>query len=211
MLAMLFTMGLGQALAAGHELSFEASRVGVPDAAWERVSGDEGFGSLGLRGVYGFNKNIGLVVGWQRGVDGADVEVYDPAGGEEVAEFRAGFIGNALRVGPKAQMARWKWVAPYATAQAVASVGRVSFDTDTSRDDNLGQVQDTAWSFGGFAAAGVDLKPLKITRGLRLGAHLELGYGLQSAYRFEAEDGTAALGGFGMRGLVVSGGTGVRF
>jgi hypothetical protein len=211
MLATLLMVGMGQAFAAGHELSFEASRIGVAGPSWDVVSADPGYASVGLRGVYGFSKNLGLVVGWQRGVDGSDVEVYSADGGLEEAEFRAGFIGNALRVGPKAQVARWRWVAPYATAQASVSVGRVSFDTDPDRDDNVGQVQDTAWSFGGFAAAGVDLKPVKVTKGLRLGAHLEAGYGLQSAYRFETNDGAADLGGFGMRGLVVSGGAGVRF
>jgi hypothetical protein len=199
MLATLLMVGMGQAFAAGHELSFEASRIGVAGPSWDVVSADPGYASVGLRGVYGFSKNLGLVVGWQRGVDGSDVEVYSADGGLEEAEFRAGFIGNALRV------------APYATAQASVSVGRVSFDTDPDRDDNVGQVQDTAWSFGGFAAAGVDLKPVKVTKGLRLGAHLEAGYGLQSAYRFETNDGAADLGGFGMRGLVVSGGAGVRF
>jgi hypothetical protein len=204
----------------GHELSLELGSFGAPDPAWDFLADGDPVGSYGVRAGYGLSRNVTLVGSWHRSADGAEIE--GPASeGEYDTLFRTAFISHQFAVGPKVQW-RWKrWLAPYATLQGIGWLGKARLDDDFDDDENVNQYSYTGFAPGGMVTAGVDIKPLKLGKKVRVGSHLEAGYGITSRMTLTQDGGTdranaegekaVELGAVGFRGFTLRWGVGVRF
>lgn len=227
--ALVFSLSLSLSLAApaaaapradhSHELSFVIGREGVvEDGVFEELVQDGAVAPMGVRAGYGLAGPWSVVGGWQRSQQAQWLGVpYGEDGFETVGQA---FAVQQITAGVKVQRPVRAWVAPYATLQGSLLLGRYLLDEDLDQDDNLNQLRSRAAAVGGVAALGIDLRPVKVGP-VRLGSHLELGYGAHSRLRFEAgpeddrpldADGeTASLGAVALRGLHVQWGVGLRF
>lgn len=204
---------------AGHEVSLELGTLGAPDPAWDYLGSQPYVPSYGARVGYGLTPAVSIVGSWHRGADGAEIE--GPGSAEDDVLFRTAFISHQLALGPKLQW-RWKpWIAPYATLQGLGVIGKARLDDGFDDDENPNQYTYTGFSPGGLVAGGVDLKPLRVAKGVRIGTHLELGYALTRRMRLVQEggkdpanddqNGDVELGSVGFRGLSMRFGVGVHF
>ncbi len=202
-----------------HELSFVIGREAlVEDGVFEELIQDGAVAPLGVRAGYGLAGPWSLVGGWQRSQQAQSLGV--PYGDDDFDLVGQAFDVQQLTAGVKVQRPVRSWIAPYATVQGSLLLGRYLLDEDLDQDDNLNQLRSRAAAVGGVAALGVDLRPVKVGP-VRLGSHLELGYGAHSRMRFDAgpeadrpldADGeTASLGAVAVRGLHVQWGVGLRF
>ncbi len=203
----------------GHEVSLELGTFGAPDAAWDVLGDGYPVGSYGGRIGYGLTPNVTLVAGYHHAYDGSGVD--GEFGGDDRELFATSFRSHQITVGPKVRWNLKPWIAPYATVQALGWLGHARLDDDTEADDNPNQYDYTGFAPGGVAAAGVDLKPLKLAKGVRLATHLEMGYGITSRMTLTQDGGSdpantdgdkaAELGKVGFRGFTLRWGVGLRF
>jgi hypothetical protein len=202
-----------------HELSFVVGREGVvEDGLFEELLTDGPVAPVGLRAGYGLAGPWSVVAGWQRAQRAQTIGV--PYGDDDYGSVVQALAVQQITAGVKVQRPVRAWIAPYATLQGSALLGRYLLDENIDQDDNLNQLRSRAAAVGGVAALGVDLRPVKVGP-VRLGTHLELGYGAHTRMRFEAgpEDArpldaagdTASLGEVALRGLHVQWGVGLRF
>lgn len=203
----------------GHELSLELGTLGAPDSAWRYLGSSSYIPSYGARVGFGITPAIAVVASWHRGQDGAEIE--GPGATDDDVLFRTAFTSHQIAVGPKLQW-RWKpWLAPYATLQGLGVVGRARLDDGFDEDDNPNQYTYRGFAPGGMVTGGVDLKPVRVAKGVRLGTHLEMGYALTSRMTLVQEggkdpanssnNGDVELGSVGFRGFTMRFGVGVNF
>ena len=94
-------------------------------------------------------------------------------------------------------------------------------DDNTSRDDNPNQYRYTGFAAGGMFTGGLDFRFLRVGDHIRLGSHIEAGYGITSRMTLTQDGGTdranedgdraAELGKVGFRGFALRWGVGIRF
>ena len=207
----------------GHELSLQVGTLATPDPAWEYLGSGNQIASYGVRAGWGFTPALGLVASWHRGRDGVDLE--GPASASDVDSsdgllFRTSFVSHQFALGPKLQWRMKPWFAPYATLQGLGVVGTARLDDGFDEDDNPNQYTYRGFAPGGVLAGGVDVKPFRIARGVRVGTHLEMGYALTGRMKLVQEggrdpsnddNGEALLGVVGFRGFTMRFGVGVNF
>lgn len=209
---------------AGHEVSLELGTLAAPDPDWEYLGSGNQISSHGVRAGWGFTPMLALVASWHRGADGVEFDgpvSDDTSGGEENLLFRTSFISHQLALGPKLQWRVTPWLAPYATLQGLGVLGTARLDDGFDDDDNPNQYTYRGLAPGGFVSGGVDVKPVRLAQGMRLGTHIELGYALTGRMRLVQEGGrdpastdeprTAQLGAVGFRGFTMRFGVGVNF
>lgn len=203
----------------GHEVSFELGTLGAPDPTWDYLGTEPYIPSYGARVGYGITPAVAIVASWHRGADGAEIE--GPGATDDDVLFRTAFVSHQIAIGPKVQW-RWKpWLAPYATLQGLGVVGKARLDDGFDDDDNPNQYSYSGLAPGGLVTAGVDLKPLRVTKGMRVGTHLEMGYAhtarmtlVQDGGRDPANsdnNGDVELGDVGFRGFTMRFGVGLNF
>lgn len=204
-----------------HELSFTLGSQKIVDNAFEELiaDGDEAMRPIGFRAGYGLTKRLSIIGGYQTDLHGTELEIYAPEA-EDRAVLTQQLRLHQAQIGVKAQQPIKAWIAPYATLQLSALRGVMRLDDDLNRDDNLNQLTSRGNALGGVGALGIDLRPLKAGP-VRLGTHLEVGYGLHSRMVLEAGDDEAQVldaegerstqGELRARGLVVQWGVGLRF
>lgn len=197
----LITLAPATAAAGAHELAFESGSLHNGDRVFDRFSNDDSMPSLGLRAAYALNDNFGIVAAWHNTRIGGDVYF----GNSFIA--RQAFLAHDFSAGLKVDVPIHDLVSPYATLTAVGVTGTVKLDDDPDDADSPGQVQDSALSFGGRAAAGVDihLSAERLNTPVGFGIHIDFGYQLLSRMQF-SEFGSMKPGGFAMRA-----GLGVQF
>jgi len=203
----------------GHEISLELGTFGAPDEAWDILGDGAAVGSYGGRIGLGLTKNLSIVAGYHHAYDGGQVE--GEIGDDWQELFSTSFRSHQIALGPKLRWNVKPWFAPYATVQALGWIGHARLDDDTEADDNPNQYAYTGFAPGGVGAAGVEFRPVKVTRGLRLATHLEFGYGITGQMTLRQDAGTdaanrdgdnaAELGRIGFRGFTMRWGVGVRF
>lgn len=203
----------------GHEISLELGTFGAPDPSWEIIGDGSPVGSYGGRVGYGLTKTLSIVAGYHHSYDGSQVEGEVDDDWDEL--FSTSFRSHQITLGPKVRWNIKPWVAPYATVQGIGWIGRARIDDDTESDDNPNQYAYSGFAPGVLGAGGIELRPVKVTKGLRLATHLELGYGHTAQMTLTQDGGTdpanddgdnaAELGRVGFRGFTLRWGVGVRF
>ncbi len=205
------------ALAADHEISLELGTTGHgPDDNWFLVNDyDDYLGVYGVRLGYAVHERVSVIGGWQRGAHGTRVEMdgyegygdeYDYDGGNSAGQALAvAYYADTFSLGAKADWGLTTWFHPYATLQALGIRSVVRVDDAPRDDENLNQLQRSAFSPGGAAAGGVEFRIPMNHNEWALATHAELGYHLATRAGFDE------LGSLGNRGLVFRWGLGARF
>ena len=192
------------------ELSLELGAMASSDRTVDVLTGSNALSALGLRLGYGITPNIGVVASWHRSQHASFLSG-DTA--TSYFDMDMGLITNQLALGPKVDLQLTHWLRPYVTVQAMGVLGTLRIDEDPGDDEDvLLKYTDTSW--GGFAAAGVDLVPGDESRRLHPALHLELGYGKVFSLQFEDDEAgndAIAIGDINLQGLTVNAGIGIRF
>jgi hypothetical protein len=220
LLTLLFAAGPAAASERGkfsHEASFTMASQRVLGEPFPDILADDrgAMSPMGFRLGVGISGPISAIGGYQNDLQSTTIDVPD-TDVDIVHQLRL----HQVLAGVKVQQPIRPWIAPYATLQLSAVRGVMRLDEDLNRDDNLNQLTSKGNALGGVAAIGIDLRPLQAGP-VRLGTHLEVGYGLHSRLQLEAGDeaqpvqnaaGDPALQGeLQLRGLAVHWGVGLRF
>ncbi len=199
------------ALAADHEISLELGTTGHgPDDNWFLFDDDnDQLESYGLRLGFAVHERVSVIGGWHHGSSGTRVELgdegatYDEEG--MYANLGVAYYADTFSLGAKADWGLTTWFHPYATLQALGIRSVVRVDDAPRDDENLNQLQRSAFSPGGAAAGGVEFRIPMNHNEWALATHAELGYHLATRAGFDE------LGSLGNRGLVFRWGLGARF
>lgn len=188
------------ALAADHELSVDVGTLLARDAGWDAFSDSDVLPQFGVRAGVRVHDRVAAIATWQYSRHGADYH----ANNQRVA--RAAFFGNEIGLGAKADLSFADFFLPYASASAVGLVGHARFDDRPNDDDNIGQIAETALSFGGRGMLGMELRlPREHQPGFTVGGYLEGGYTWLTDTQFEQ------FGDVTFRGFTFRTGIGVRY
>ncbi len=199
------------AIAADHEISLELGTIGHgPDDNWFLVNDyNDYLGVYGVRLGYAVHDRVAIIGGWHHGRSGARVEMgdegayYDEEG--MYANLGVAYYADTFSLGAKADWPLAVWFHPYATVQALGIRSLVRLDDAPRDDDNLNQIQRSAFSPGGAAAGGLEFRVPMNHNEWALATHAELGYHIGTRASFDE------LGSLGNRGLVFRWGLGARF
>jgi hypothetical protein len=200
----------GSADGIDHELSLETGSMHTSDETWDAFSYGSQVGAWGVRAGYGISPNLALVASLHRGRHRSDVGIDSDSSYQSID---MDLTTSQVALGPKVDLQVNHWLRPYATIQGMGVLGEIRIDDDPSDDDNeLLRYRDA--TFGGFAAAGIELIPGSTSRRLHVGTHLELGYGKVLAMQFQDKDAgndPIEIGDLDMQGFTINAGIGVRF
>lgn len=211
------------AAAADHEFSVEYGISSATDDRFDLVHDRDRISTFGLRGAVAVHDRVNILVGWQTGSWGAEIDNYgyDYDYYDEDYDYydeggiAAAYRGHRLTLGPKADLEFGGYFHPYATLQGVLYVGTLLVDDDTEADDNLNQLKATGLQPGGRAGLGFDIRPY--TAGaLTFGFHIEGGYELTAVGAYKAEAPTnpntqIEIARYGFGGFYGTAGIGVYF
>lgn len=200
----------GSADGIDHELSLELGSMASPDRTVDVLTGSAALSSLGMRLGYGISPNLGVVASWHRSQHRSDVWLDTDA---SYFDIDLNFTTNQLAIGPKLDIQLTHWLRPYVTAQGMGVLGKLRIDDDPG-DDEDAALTFTDMSWGGFAAAGVDVVPGGERLRVHPALHLEMGYGkVFSMVLEDTEAGNDAIeiGDLDLQGFTVNAGIGIRF
>lgn len=190
------------ALAADREVSFEVGANGLTaEDNWFLFSEQDSLTTLGVRVGHPVMDRLAVIAGWHHGAHGTHVSLQ----GTDEAPLAAACYADAFTLGAKADWDVAAWFRPYAAVQAVGQRTLVRLDDDIEVDDNPNQIQRAAFSPGGVAVGGVDLRVPFAQGRMAVASHLELGYQLLTPADLDE------LGSLETRGLVFRWGLGMRF
>jgi len=192
------------------ELSLELGSMGSSDPTVDALTGSAALSAWGLRLGYGISPNIGVVASWHRSRHDSFLSV-DTA--VSYFDMDMDFTTNQLALGPKVDLQLTHWLRPYLTVQGMGVLGKLRIDEDPG-DDEDALLKYTDMSWGGFAAAGLELVPGEESYGVHPAIHLEMGYGkVFSMQLADTEAGSDAIeiGDIDLQGFTVNAGIGIRF
>ena len=209
----------GPSSAVTHELNWEVDSMTPSDENWDVFSWSNSINTWGVSGGYGLSRNLTLMAGLhlRKYLNSSYAYNYDSDEDYSYDEIDTSFSVTQLSVGPKLSVELKPWLRPYATAQAVAWLGTMGADDDSSDEENLNQLQWRALSPGIKAAAGFDLVPFRRDK-VHWTTHVDFGYAAALSMNFKDKKGTLAgseeaapVGTMDLHGFHVNWGVGVHF
>lgn len=194
------------AFAANHEISLELGTLSANDADWHAYTDDNtNLPSTGLRIAYAFHPNLSATASAHILRRGA--LLFEEQDNEQsVNALYSAFLGRELTLGLHADTGEMsRYFVPYANIQALLVSGRLIFDGDRSREDNLDYLEEGATSLGVVPSAGLEVRLPKDAAPFTVAVYAEGGWAIASAMRYDTL-GDQEMGGFFFRS-----GAGVRF
>jgi len=158
----------------------------------------------GIRLGYRALDRVEAQVGWLRGIQGAEVEVPNAAGGRDLA-FRSAYDANRFSAGLRADITIDNAAFAYVAARGELVLQRVRIDGDPETTSNPDQLTETALSPGGEVVGGIELRLPQNQMPLTFAWTLEMGAETVASATF-GDFGDMRSGGF-----VLHTGLGVRF
>ena len=173
--------------ARGWAVALEGSWIDATSVGWSKLSGDEWLNGAGLK--VRLPGRFGLQLGWQRATPSTDSDVelytddlvydaeasYYPEDEAYLGSFDTAFGADIVTVGVRRHLAG-KALEVYGALDAAVMIASIHLDTDTERQDPLGEVHRTAITGGGYGTIGVAL-PFELGRTVAVAPYLEVGYG----------------------------------
>lgn len=199
------------AAAADHQVDLDlgVQGAGYDNEDWDLFSDSDALSTYGARVGVALGEHLSVLVGYQRGVTGA--EIYQDSYWEDDGvdapgdEFVAAYYSHTLALGPKLSARASRVLSPYGTLLLTGQYATVRLDADPVIDDDATQLTATGMAPGAVAAAGLDVAlPFK-QRAWTPATFAELGYGHTLALDFDS------LGELSFSGVYLRWGVGVRF